>query len=203
MTNETKISLINDSIDKEDLWDLACWLVTNPRLTKGELTLKFEQEFARFIGTKFSVFCNSGSSAILLALSVIKEEYKLKNNKIVVPSLSWITDVSIPINLGFDVILCDCNLEDLSVDLENLEKIFQQENPSVFILVSVLGLIPKIEEIKNLCQKYEVLFIEDNCESLGSKYNDQNLGTFGLMSLFSTYYGHLISTIEGRVCLHQ
>lgn len=184
----SEIKLINDSIDKEDLLALSCWLISNPKLTKGELTLKLEQDFAKFIGSKYSVFCNSGSSAILLALLAIKEEYFLKNQKIVVPSLSWVTDVSIPMNFGMEVILCDCNMEDLSVDLEHLEQIFKKEHPSIFILVSVLGLVPLMSEIQELCKKYDVVLLEDNCESLGSKYKGQNLGTFGMMSCFSTYY---------------
>jgi CDP-6-deoxy-D-xylo-4-hexulose-3-dehydrase len=99
--------------------------------------------------------------------------------------------------LGLETILCDCNLQDLSLDLDKLEKIFEEESPEVCILVSVLGLVPDMERIMSLCKKYNVILLEDVCESLGSKYKGDYLGTFGLMSFFSFYYGHHISTIEG------
>jgi CDP-6-deoxy-D-xylo-4-hexulose-3-dehydrase len=99
--------------------------------------------------------------------------------------------------LGLETILCDCNLEDLSLDLDKLERIFIEENPEACILVSVLGLVPDMDRITDLCKKYNVILLEDVCESLGSKYKGNYLGTFGLMSFFSFYYGHHVSTIEG------
>ena len=129
------IKLVSDTIDRQDINALVEWLQQDPipRLTKGELTKELENNWAKKIGTKYSVFVNSGSSAILLTLAALKELGKLKNNKIVVPSLSWATDVSSPMLLGYDVTMCDCNLLDLSCDLEALETIFQRENPSILI----------------------------------------------------------------------
>ena len=193
------IKLVSDTINKNDINALIKWLGADeiPRLTKGSLTLELEKKWAEKIGTKYSIFVNSGSSAILLTLAALKYTGKLKNNKIIAPAVSWATDVSSPMLLGFETILCDCNLEDLSCDIPLLETIFIQENPSVFILVSVLGLVPDMDKIVSLCEKYDVILIEDNCESMGSKYNGTNLGNFGFASLFSTYFGHHISTIEG------
>jgi CDP-6-deoxy-D-xylo-4-hexulose-3-dehydrase len=94
-------------------------------------------------------------------------------------------------------ILCDCNLTDLSCDLDHLEEIFQNETPSTLILVSVLGLVPDMDRVVELCEKYDVLLLEDVCESMGSKYKEKYLGTFGLASFFSMYFGHHLSTIEG------
>ena len=94
-------------------------------------------------------------------------------------------------------ILCDSNMEDLSVDVNHLEKIFKETKPDVLLLVSVLGLVPNMSHILYLCKKYNVILLEDTCESMGSEYHDKKLGTFGLMSSFSTYFGHHISTIEG------
>jgi CDP-6-deoxy-D-xylo-4-hexulose-3-dehydrase len=193
------IKLVSDTIDRDDINALIEWLQQDPipRLTKGDLTKQLESEWAKKIGTKYSVYVNSGSSAILLTLAALKESGKLKNNKIVVPALSWSTDVSSPILLGLDPIMCDCNLEDLSCNLESLEVTFRNENPSVLILVSPLGLVPNMQDVINLCEKYNVLLLEDVCESMGSKYKNKYLGSFGFASFFSMYFGHHLSTIEG------
>jgi CDP-6-deoxy-D-xylo-4-hexulose-3-dehydrase len=193
------IKLVSDTINKEDINSLIEWLSQDeiPRLTKGELTLELESKWAEKIGTKYSVYVNSGSSAILLALAAILESGKLKNKKIIVPSLSWATDVSSPILLGMEPIMCDCNLEDLSCDLTHLEELFISHSPSSMILVSPLGLVPNMDKIISLCEKHNVILFEDVCESMGSKYQGNYLGSFGFASFFSMYFGHHLSTIEG------
>lgn len=193
------INLVSDTIDHEDVAGVINWLNQKeiPQLTKGPITKEYEAKFSNWLGSSNSVFVNSGSSAILLGLTALKFGGKLKNNKVVVPDLSWATDVSSPLILGMDTFLVDCNLHDLSADLEHLEQIFKEEEPAAFILVSVLGLVPNMQRIVNLCNKYDVLLIEDTCESMGSEFIGQKLGTFGCMSFFSTYFGHHISTIEG------
>ena len=191
--------LVSDTVDRHDINSLIEWLSQDeiPRLTKGDLTIELEKKWTKKIGTKYSVFVNSGSSSILLTLAALKHTNRLKNNKVVVPSLSWATDLSSPILLGLEPILCDCNLTDLSCDLEHLEEIFKTQSPSVLILVSVLGLVPDMNRIIELCKKYNVLLLEDVCESMGSKYKGEYLGGFGLASFFSMYFGHHLSTIEG------
>ena len=193
------IKLVSDTINKNDIKLLTEWLLQDeiPRLTKGELTVQLENKWVSKLNTKYSVFVNSGSSSILLTLAALKHSGRLKNNKVVVPSLSWATDLSSPIILGLNPILCDCNLYDLSCDLDHLETIFKQETPSALILVSILGLVPDMDKITELCDKYDVLLLEDVCESMGSKYKDKYLGTFGIASFFSMYFGHHLSTIEG------
>jgi CDP-6-deoxy-D-xylo-4-hexulose-3-dehydrase len=193
------IKLVSDTINKEDIKYLIEWLSQDeiPRLTKGDLTIELEKKWSKKIGTKYSVFVNSGSSSILLSLAAFLYSKKIKNKKIVIPSLSWATDVSSPILLGMEPIMCDCNLEDLSCDLEHLEHIFKTESPSSFILVSPLGLVPDMEKIISLCEKYNVVLFEDVCESMGSKYKNDYLGSFGFASFFSMYFGHHLSTIEG------
>mgnify|MGYP003641636626 FL=1 len=193
------IKLVSDTINREDIDSLVEWLQQDPipRLTKGDLTLQLEEKWAKKIGTKYSVFVNSGSSSILLTLAALNESGRLKNNKIVVPAVSWATDVSSPMLLGLDPIMCDCNLEDLSCDLDELENIFKIQSPSTLILVSPLGLVPNMSKITQLCNKYEVILLEDVCESMGSKFKDSYLGSFGFASFFSMYFGHHLSTIEG------
>lgn len=193
------IKLVSDTIDKDDIKHLIEWLSQDeiPRLTKGELTIELEKKWALKIGTKYSVFVNSGSSSIFLTLAALLQTNKLRNNKIVVPGLSWATDVSSPMLLGYETFLCDCNLTDLSCDLNHLENLFREESPSVFILVSPLGLVPDMDKIVELCEQYDVILLEDVCESMGSKFNSKYLGTFGFASFFSMYFGHHLSTIEG------
>jgi CDP-4-dehydro-6-deoxyglucose reductase, E1 len=193
------IKLVSDTINKNDINSLIKWLNQDeiPRLTKGDLTWELEEKWAKKIGTKYSIYVNSGSSSILLTLAALQHTNRLKNNKVIVPGLSWATDVSSPMLLGMEPILCDCNLKDLSCDLEHLEKLFINHSPSSFILVSPLGLVPDMEKILDLCNKYSVILLEDVCESMGSKYNNEYLGSFGFASFFSMYFGHHLSTIEG------
>lgn len=193
------IKLVSDTINKNDIYALTKWLNQDeiPKLTKNNLTWELESKWAKKINTKYSVYVNSGSSAILLTLAALQHTNRLKNNKIIIPGLSWATDVSSPILLGMEPILCDCNLKDLSCDLEHLEKLFIEHSPSSFILVSPLGLVPDMEKIVDLCKKHDVILLEDVCESMGSKYKEKYLGTFSLASFFSMYFGHHLSTIEG------
>tara|TARA_A100001201_G_scaffold139968_1_gene132526 strand:+ start:644 stop:1798 length:1155 start_codon:yes stop_codon:yes gene_type:complete len=191
------ISLVKDTINNKDIDKLIDWLKTYPRLTKGKVTLELEKKWSKWLGTKYSVFCNSGSSANLLMLSALKESGYMKNNKVVVPSVAWATDLAPVMQLGFEPILVDANMNDLSVDLEHLEEIFKEENPSALMFVSVLGLVPNMKKLLDLCTKYSVYLLEDTCESMGCEYKNKKLGTFGIMSTFSTFFGHHISTIEG------
>ncbi len=196
------INLVKDTISNDDIDKLIGWLQTYPRLTKGPLTLELEQKWSDWIGTKYSVFCNSGSSANLLMLSAYIENTRMQKDrnklKIVVPSVSWATDLAPIIQLGLTPILCDCNLNDLSIDLDHLNEIITSHGKiDALLLVSVLGLVPKMDKIQDICDKHDIVLLEDSCESMGSKHKGQNLGTFGSMSSFSTFFGHHISTIEG------
>ena len=191
------ITLVKDTIDNKDVDQLIDWLKTYPRLTKGPVTLELEKKWSKWLGRKYSVFCNSGSSANLLMLSALKESGYMENNKVVVPSVAWATDLAPVMQLGMKPILVDSNMEDLSVDLEHLERIFKEENPSALMFVSVLGLVPDMDRLFELCRRYDVALLEDTCESMGCEYKGEKLGRFGMMSSFSTYFGHHISTIEG------
>lgn len=191
------ITLVKDTIDNNDIDRLVDWLKTYPRLTKGPVTLELEKKYSKWLGRKYSVFVNSGSSANLLMLSALQQGGYLSNNKVVVPSVAWATDLAPVMQLGLKPILCDSNKRDLSADLEHLEKIFKEEMPSALMFVSVLGLVPEMDKVIKLCEDYDVILLEDTCESMGSKYRDTKLGTFGKMASFSTFFGHHISTIEG------
>jgi CDP-6-deoxy-D-xylo-4-hexulose-3-dehydrase len=199
------ISLIKNTISNEEIDSLIDWLKTYPRLTKGDITLQFEKKWSEYLGVEHSIFVNSGSSANLLMVYYLLESGLLKRgDSVIVPALSWSTTLAPVIQFGLNPILCDCNLEDLSVDIEHLEKIIKEYNPKSLILVPILGFVPNMKEIKDICDKNNIILIEDTCESLGSEYNSKKLGNFGLMSSFSTYFGHHISTIEGgMICTND
>lgn len=192
-----KIDLVKDTIDLNDVKRLITWLETNPRLTKGNLTLEFEKKWSEWLGVKYSVFVNSGSSANLAAIYSLLLSGKLKNNKIVVPAVSWVTTVTPTIQLGMEPIMCDCDIDNLGLDINHLKEIIKNDNPSAIILVHVLGIPNHMDKILKLCKENDILLIEDTCESIGSKYNDKLLGTLGDLSTFSFYFGHHMSTIEG------
>jgi len=203
MTYEN-IPLVKDTINKDDIDNLINWLSKNPRLTKGELTPIFEKKWSEWLGVKYSVFLNSGSSANLAMIYSLILSKKLKNNKIIVPSVSWVTTVTPAIQLGLEPIMCDCDKDDLGLDIDHFKLLVEKHRPSCVILVHVLGIPNKMDEIIKICEQNDIVLLEDTCESVGSKYSDVKLGCFGLMSSFSFYYGHHISTIEGgMVCTND
>ena len=192
-----KIDLVKDTIDGNDIKKLISWLETNPRLTKGELNVKFEKEWSEWLGKKFSVFVNSGSSANLAAVYALLLSGKLRNNKIVVPAVSWVTTVTPAVQFGMEPIMCECDEDNLGLNIEHLKQIIKEHNPSSIILVHVLGFPNYMNEIVELCKEHDIRLIEDTCESIGSEYEGKKLGTFGDLSTFSFYFGHHMSTIEG------
>lgn len=189
--------LVKDTISQKELNLLCKWILKNEKLTKGKLTIEFEKKFSRYVGKKYSIFVNSGSSANLLILSSLIQAGRLKNKKAIVAGVSWSTTVSPFIHLNFDLELCDCNRTNLGVDLKHFEMLCKKYKPSVAMLVNVLGHPNNFYEIKKLCKKYNVILLEDSCESLGTIVKKKQTGSFGLASSFSFYYGHHISTIEG------
>ncbi|MBY6135389.1 DegT/DnrJ/EryC1/StrS family aminotransferase [Nocardioides marinus] len=191
------VTLAEETISRAELEATAEWMLAGNRLTKDALTVEFEREFAEWMGCNHAVFVNSGSSANLLMIYAAKEAGRLRNNKVIAPAVSWVTTVSPLMQLGFDVRLCDCDPKNLGLDLNHLEELCRKEAPSMLILVHVLGHANHMKEIKEICDRYDILLLEDSCEALGSTYGDRKLGCHGAAGSFSFYYGHHISTIEG------
>jgi CDP-4-dehydro-6-deoxyglucose reductase, E1 len=199
--NPVKVPLVKDTISQKELLALSDWIQTFPRLTKGELTLKFEEQWSKWQGCKYSVFVNSGSSANLLMFYALLLSGRLRNKKVIVPAVSWVTTVSPAIQFGFEPIVCDCDPETLGLDTDHLGKLVEQHDPAAIILVHVLGFPNKMDEIMAICSERDIVLLEDSCESLGSEYRGVKTGNFGQMSSFSLYFGHHLSTIEGgMVC---
>lgn len=199
MAEKIRYPLALQTVDEYDIGDLINWLQGNPRLTKGDLTIEFEERWAQYIKTQYSVFCNSGSSANLLAFYALVLSGRLYNKKVVVPSVGWVTTVSPVIQLGYEPIMLGADKDTFGIDMDQLEDVCRKENPSAVIFVQVLG-VPHASESdwKTLKEKYGFSLIEDSCASLGSEYSTGNkVGTVGDLSTFSMYMGHQLSTIEG------
>jgi len=194
-----KYHLAEDTIDNKDIDALVEWLKTYPHLTKGKLTPEFEVKWSNWLGRKYSVFNNSGSSANLLMYYTLLLSGRLKNKKVIVPSVGWVTSIAPAIQFGFEPIMCEADKDTFGLDLEHLEKLLEEHNPGAVLLVHVLGVPHKMNEIQKLKEKYGFILLEDACAAMGSSYKGKHVGTFGDMASFSLYFGHQISTIEGGI----
>ena len=192
-----KYHLAEDTIDKKDIDRLVGWLKTYPRLTKGKLNLEFEAAWSRWLGTRYSVFCNSGSSANLLMYEALRLSGRLKNRKVVVPSVGWVTTVAPALQLGMEPLMCEADPDTFGLDLNHLEALLKKHRPSAVILVQVLGVPHKMRELLALQKKYGFYLLEDACAAVGASYRGRKAGAFGDMGSFSFYFGHQMSTIEG------
>ena len=193
-----KYPLAKETINQDDINALIDWLKTNPRLTMSELTKEFEQKWANYIGTKYAVFTNSGSSANLLMINTLIQSGKLKSKKIIVPAVSWSTTISPIIQFGYEPIMVDADEKTFGIDLDQTEELLKNGDIGGIIFVQVLGVPHYKEELLKLSEKYNVPLLEDSCAALGSSYEDGTMvGRVGDMSTFSFYFGHQFSTIEG------
>jgi CDP-4-dehydro-6-deoxyglucose reductase, E1 len=189
--------LADNTINNEDYLNMINFLKKKRYLTQSKVTKKFEKNFSSFLRLKYSIFVNSGSSANLLIAQTLLEGNYLKNKIVILPAVSWSTTVSPFLQLGFTTILCDTDKDNLGLCTTHLEKICKKYNPGLVVVVNVLGHSNNFKKIQKLKKKYGFKLMEDNCESLGSKKEKKKLGTFGLASSHSFYFGHHISTIEG------
>jgi len=195
---EIRYPLAKETINDEDIDALCNWLKSYPRLTKGKLTWQAEEAWAQYIGTKYAVFNNSGSSANLLMVATAVQAGRIPNKKIVVPSVGWVTTISPAIQLGLKPIMVGADKNTFGIDLDQLEEVCERERPDAVIFVQVLGVPHYKERLLALKEKYGFTLLEDACAALGASYGDGAMvGTIGDMSSFSFYFGHQLSTIEG------
>lgn len=192
-----RFPLASDTIDHHDVDRLIRWLGSYPRLTKGEVTLQFEERWSRWMGKKYSLFCNSGSSANLLMFYALLLSGRLKNRKVILPSVGWVTTAAPAIQFGFEPLLCEADPDTFGLDLNHLEALLEKHQPSTVALVQVLGVPHKMDSILELKEKYGFFLLEDACAAVGSSGYGKKLGGFGDLGSFSFYFGHQISTIEG------
>lgn len=192
-----EIKIAGDTITKDELSNLADWIKSGARLTMGELTKQFESEFSKYIGTKYAVFVNSGSSANLIITYALLKSDMLRNKRAIISAVSWVTTLAPFLQLGFQPYLCEIAKDSLGIDPNYFEDLCKKHNPSILILVHVLGHPNKMADICAIADKYHVILVEDACEALGSTYHNKKVGSLGLAGSFSFYYSHHISTIEG------
>jgi CDP-6-deoxy-D-xylo-4-hexulose-3-dehydrase len=177
---------------------LAEFIMTAPRLSMGAKCREFEKEFAKIQGRKHAVLFNSGGSANLAILQTLKNLNYLKNgDKVGFSALTWSTNTMPIIQLGLEPVPIDCDPGVLNVMLPDLKKIADKVRIKAFFVTNALGLAGNLAEIKKYCCENEIIFIEDNCEALGTELHEGRTGNFGLASSFSFFVAHHMSTIEG------
>jgi CDP-6-deoxy-D-xylo-4-hexulose-3-dehydrase len=174
------------------------------RITMSKITKNFESEFGKFIGSKYCLMVNSGSSANLLAFFALinpQKENRLKfGDECLVPAVCWSTSLWPIIQAGLKPKFIDVELNTFSPSLEIIKKNISKKTKAV-ILINILGNCSEIDRIRNFLRKKNIYLIEDNCEALGSKYKNKYLGTFGDFGTFSFYYSHQITSGEGGMII--
>lgn len=187
--------LMKNNITRADLGAVIEFLQQDvPILTQSKQVQAFEKEWSEWLDVKYSVFVNSGSSANLLTISALK--YICGLGEIIVPTLTWISDIASVIHCGFTPVFVDINPRTLGMDLDQVFEKITPKTKAVF-LTHVLGYNALDQRFLDRLQAQGIPLIEDVCESYGATFRGRKLGTFGLASNFSFYYAHHMSTIEG------
>ena len=188
--------LMKNNISKEDL-DVVIKFLKAPGdliLTQGNNVREFEKRWSKWLGVKYSVLVNSGSSANLLSILTIKEMYGL--GEIIVTPLTWVSDIASIIQCGFKPIFVDINPKTLGMDNDQVIKKITPKTKAVF-LTHILGYNGISQKLLDELRLRKIPLVEDACESYGTTFKGRKIGTFGLISNFSFYYAHHMSTVEG------
>jgi dTDP-4-amino-4,6-dideoxygalactose transaminase len=194
--------LASDTWDKLEI-DAINRVVASNRFSMGYEVAEFEREFATYFGAKFAVMVNSGSSANLIAIAavVLSEKYDLKaGDEVIVPAVSWSTTYSVLQQYGLKLRFIDIDINTLNMDISKLEKAITQNTKAIFA-VNLLGNPNDFNPLIEICERKNLILLEDNCESMGAIYNGKYTGTFGIVGTFSTFYSHHMATMEGGMVL--
>ena len=174
----------------------------DPILTNGPLVRAFEAEWSEWVGTKYSVFVNSGASANLLSMAVLKIRHP-DGGEVIVPPLTWISDVATVLQNGFTPVFAEIDARTLSLDTAKTLAAITNNTRAVFI-THAQGFNGLTDELVNELERRGIPLIEDVCESHGATHKGRKLGSIGWMSNFSFYYAHHMTTIEGgMVCTND
>jgi len=195
--------LMENNIQQEDVNEIIKFLKKNKKkiFTQSEKVKEFEFKWSKWLGVKYSVFVNSGSSANLLTLLVLKILYG--SGEVILPSLTWISDVASVIQNNFKPVFVDINPRTLCMNEDEVFKKITKKTKAVFI-THAQGFNGLTEKFLLTLKKKKIILLEDVCESHGAKFKSKKLGTYGFISNFSFYYAHHISTIEGgMVCTND
>jgi len=186
--------MTDDAITQEERNVLGDFVCNSSKITQGKVVREFEKAWSEWLGCKYSVYVNSGSSANLLITRALSDG--VSRTKWISQACTWSTAVS-PIIQFSNLQLCDVDLNNFGPDLENLEHIFKTQKPNYLLLTHILGFPALSDELLELCENYNVKLVEDCCESHGAEFKGKKVGTHGIASSFSFYYGHHMTTIEG------
>lgn len=193
-----KFPLMRNNILREDLDAVIEHLKQDdPKLTNGDQVRAFEEEWSHWLGVKYSVMVNSGASANLLTMTILKLRYP-EGGEVIVPPLTWISDVASVIQNGFTPIFVDINPSTLAMDADKIISALNDKTRAVF-LTHVQGFDGLTNELINELELRNIPLIEDVCESHGATHEGVKAGSIGWISNFSFYYAHHMSTIEGGI----
>ena len=193
--------LMENNITQEDIDTLINFLNDMPRLTQSENVLAFENEWSDWLGVRHSVFVNSGASANLITVAAMKHLYG--RGEIIVPPLTWVSDIAAVLQNGFTPVFVDINPKNLCMDEDQVIHRLSAKTRAVFITY-VQGFNGLSHRLLHALQEKNIPLIEDVCESHGATFEGKKLGSFGLISNFSFYFAHHMSTIEGgMVCTND
>lgn len=195
--------LMYNNFSKEDVNQVIKFLKGNKNkiFTQSKKVKEFEEKWSKWLGSKYSVFVNSGSSANLLTILALKIIYG--KGEIIVPSLTWISDIASVIQNDFKPVFVDINPRNLCMDEDQIIKKINKKTKAVFIS-HIQGFNGLSKNLIKILKDKDIVLLEDVCESHGATFNKKKLGTYGLMSNFSFYYAHHMSTIEGgMICTNN
>ena len=191
-----KFPLMRNNILREDLDAIIEHLKQDdPILTHGANVRAFEDEWSKWLGVKYSVFVNSGASANLLTMAILKIRHP-EGGEVIVPPLTWISDIASVMQHGFTPVFADIDPQTLSMDTAKILAKITPKTRAVF-LTHVQGFDGLTDALVAELKRRNIPLIEDVCESHGATHNGRRLGSFGWVSNFSFYYAHHMSTIEG------
>ena len=170
-------------------------------LTQSKYVKLFEKKWSNWLGVKYSVFVNSGSSANLLTIAILKI---LKGTgEVIVPTLTWVSDISSVLQNNLKPVFVDINPKNLCMSEKDIISKINKNTIAVF-LSHIQGFNGLSSNLIKLLKQKNILLIEDVCESHGATFKNKKLGTFGKISNFSFYYAHHMSTIEGgMICTND
>lgn len=171
------------------------------RLSQGKYVAQFEKKFARMHGHKYGVMCNSGTSALHLALLALKEtEGWNENTEILVPAITFIATPNSVLHAGMKPVFVDVDLHTYNMDPEEIEKHIT-ENTKCIIPVHCFGMPCDMEKIMQIAQNHHLKVLEDCAESHFAKVNGETVGSFSEIMACSTYVAHTLTTgVGGIMC---
>jgi len=200
-----KHPLMSNNITEADADALIQFLSQRPLpiLTNGKKVREFEEAWSKWLGVKHSVFVNSGSSANIITLSVLGNGFLHNKNEVIVSPLNWVSDISAIIHAGLKPVFCDVNFHNLAMNEDEILKKITDKTGAI-LLTHILGYNGLTQKILDICKERGIYLIEDVCESHGATFNGQKAGSFGLVSNFSFYYAHHMTSIEGgMICTNN